>query len=436
MKTMKVALLATAALAAVSASARADDAAAIKAQLEALTARIAQLEAAPSVPAGYSLLTVSQGTPIVVPGYEVLRKDALAYGDTATVIGIMPTADMPASTTIEWSGYARAAIAYSDYSDNNDHPDPQPDSYVADDDGFDVFSRGQLKVVGKTDTAVGEVGAQLEIRGNIEGQRGDDEANERLYFEQYWGWWAMTPELTLGGGFAGSLANVGYGYDGACNCYYTDNADVYSNPGDTSQMRLTYASGPLSFAVAVEDASGSGASWGDGNDLGVAGEVKYSGDVVSGEVSAVWRGAPETASVPWKDYSLSTTTDTADFWQVGAGLGFALGDMASISLAANLGETNYGADFWNVNGLISANLSDTVHGEVAAGYKEYGTAQGWTGNYDRNIWAVMAGLYYDPVPQLTIGLEAEYSELTQNDDGNPDYEQDATTIDLVTVFRF
>ena len=40
-----------------------------------------------------------------------------------------------------------------------------------------------------------------------------------------WGYWAMTPELTFGGGYAGSLGNIGYGYDGACTCYYTDNAD-------------------------------------------------------------------------------------------------------------------------------------------------------------------------------------------------------------------
>ena len=55
----------------------------------------------------------------------------------------------------------------------------------------------------------------------------------------------MTPELTLGGGYSGSLGNIGYGYDGACNCYYTDNADVCFDPGDTSQMRLSYASGPM-----------------------------------------------------------------------------------------------------------------------------------------------------------------------------------------------
>ncbi len=108
MKTMKVALLATAALAAVSVSARADDAAAIKAQLEALTARIAQLEAAPAVPAGFSLLTVSEGTATKVPGLDSNSPNDRTVGDKVTVMGIMPTADAPAETTLEWSGFVRA----------------------------------------------------------------------------------------------------------------------------------------------------------------------------------------------------------------------------------------------------------------------------------------------------------------------------------------
>ena len=88
---------------------------------------------------------------------------------------------------------------------------------------------------------------------------------------------------------AGSLGNIGYGYDGACNCYYTDNADVAFDPGDTSQLRLSYASGPMSAAVALEDASGVGTSWGDYDALGVAAEIKYSGDSFNGEISGVWR---------------------------------------------------------------------------------------------------------------------------------------------------
>ena len=235
MKTMKVALLATAALAAVSVSARADDTAAIKAQLEALTARIAQLEAGPAVPTGFSLLTISEGAATVVPGSEVLNKDAVAEGGKATVIGIMPTADLPATTTIEWSGYVRAAIIYTSV----DGPDD-----------YDVKTRGQITVVGKTDTAVGEVGAKVTLRANADGL-----GDVSYVSPTAWGWWAMTPEWTVGGGYQGSLGNIGYGYDGACSCYYTDNADVAMNPGDVTQMRLSFASGPLSMGLAIEDAS-------------------------------------------------------------------------------------------------------------------------------------------------------------------------------------
>ena len=74
MKVMKLALLGTAALAAVSVSARADDLSALKAQIEALQADVAALQAAPSVPAGYSLMTVSEGDRIVVPGLEYERQ--------------------------------------------------------------------------------------------------------------------------------------------------------------------------------------------------------------------------------------------------------------------------------------------------------------------------------------------------------------------------
>ena len=200
MKTMKVALLATAALAAVSVSARADDTAAIKAQLEALTARIAQLEAAPAVPVGFSLLTISEATQTVVPGVEVLNKDRAASGDTATVIGILPTADAPASASIEWSAYVRAAIVYRDYGDETfDMRLDGADIDLGDDD-IDVYARGQLKVVGKTDTAVGEVGVQMRMRGDFDGA---NTMRYGVYFKEAWGWWAMTPELTLGGGYSG-----------------------------------------------------------------------------------------------------------------------------------------------------------------------------------------------------------------------------------------
>ena len=390
MNMFKMALLGGAALAVSAASAQADDLEALKAQIESLNARVATMEAAPSVPNGYSLLTISEGAQPTIPGLEMSARDKANVGDKATVISVLPTADAPAATEITWSGYARAAIVYFDTDIRGDDGD------------LDVYARGQIKVSGKTETAIGEVGATVEFRGNFDGQRIVG-TNHAVYIEQAWGYWAMTPELTLGGGFAASLGALGHGYDGKCNCYYTDNADVYF-AGDTSQMRLSYASGPLSMAIALEDASGLGGAWDNnlaGDGLGGAGEVKYSGDLFSAELAAVYRD----------------TETNDDFYQVGVGATVALGDMAALSGTAFMGSVD-ADDYWGATLLASVNLSDEIHAEVAGGYKEYDS---------HDVAAVLAGIYYDPVSQLTIGLEGEWI-----DDANVESVQ----LDLVTVFRF
>ena len=169
MNAIKIALLGTAALAAVSVSARADDLSDLKAQIEALNGRISQLEATPSVPAGYQLLSVSKGPAIVVPSRDVDN----GYGATATNIGILPTADVPASTNIQWVGFARAALVYSNTRWSGSLPlavAPAVNGTLpAGGKDFDIFARGQVKVTGTTDTAVGEVGATVTLRGNFDG---------------------------------------------------------------------------------------------------------------------------------------------------------------------------------------------------------------------------------------------------------------------------
>jgi len=149
-------------------------------------------------------------------------------------------------------------------------------------------------VTATTDTAVGEIGVKIQMEAEYDGIESEENFSE-IEFNVAWGYWAMTPELTFGGGYAGSLGNIGYGMDGACTCHYY--STVGFNPGDTSQMRLTYASGPFSAAIALEDASIQGDSGDDEtlasyseDQLGVAGEIKYSGDMFSGEISGVWRG--------------------------------------------------------------------------------------------------------------------------------------------------
>ncbi len=475
MKSIKLALMGGAALAVTSAVAHADELDALKAQIETLNARVAAMEATPAVPAGYSLLAISEGPRVNTPGLDITWKgtESAAYGNEATYITVLPTADAPAGATITWSGYAKAGVVYNNTSNDvktkyraYKGDDWRTIGHLSQDSGdTDILARGQLRVTAATDTAVGEVGVDIRLRADFNGN-----GKSNVYSDVAWGYWAMTPEVTFGGGYAGSLGNIGYGYDGACSCYFTDSADLSFNPGDTTQLRLTYASGPLTAAVAFEDASKFDKNDGETNNtdkLGVAGELKYSGDAVNGEISAVWRDTDDN------DFS-----GVNDLWQIGAGLGFNLGDRASLSLAAAYGQGPYqkvasnsspdsgdittafpfNNTWWGITGLASVNLTEEVHAEIGAGYKsrsgdDYDDGEVSSDGLDGNHWGILGGIYYDPVAQLTIGVEAEYYvnensyTLTCVDDtgcGNaPEDAQaqiegtnDNFTLDFVSVWRF
>jgi len=176
---------------------------------------------------------------------------------------------------------------------------------------------------------VGEVGVELKMRADFNGNGTVD-----VYMKTAWGYWAMTPELTLGGGYAGSLGNIGYGYDGACTCYYTDNAD-----GGTSirvipprcvcpQRFRSVLHGGRHRRRRREQRLRPGQLRAGLDRSGAAGEIKYSGDAFSARSRRRSRCLDS-------DYFYD---DVSSLWQIGAGVGFNLGDMASISLAAAVGE--------------------------------------------------------------------------------------------------
>ena len=154
--------------------------------------------------------------------------------------------------------------------------------------------------------------------------------------------------------------------------------------------------------------------------------AKYSGDAFNAEVSAVWHdGGANVAAAVGPPVVFAATTD--DSWQVGAGLGFALGDMASLSLGAATGHIVNGQDFWSASILASADLSDTITAEISYGMKNYDAPNtNWVANPD--VDAALAGIYYEPVDQLTVGVEAEWI--------NPQGSSNSTTVDFVTVYRF
>ena len=418
MNMIKFALLGTAAIAAVSVSAQAStasDIAALKAEIAALSAKVAANEAQTTVPAGFQLVTVSSQPAIDVPGIGSVGRDV-------TTIAIVPTADAPASTVIQWSGFVRAALVYSngaDYGLAAVNPTSEPVDLAltpTDKVYFDVMSRGQINVVGKTDTAVGEVGAQMSVRANWAATGGFNGGNAGAVVSNAWGWWKMTPDLTLAGGFNGSLSAIGYGYDGACSCYYTDNAaQGTAINGDVAQMRLTYASGPMSVAVAIEDGHTTvGAT--NNNALAVAAKIAYIGDLFSAAVNGAYEpnygGAGTEAS-----------------YVVGVGVGFGLGDIGKISANGEIGSGQLTNDnFYKASILGSLNISDQAHVELGYGFAHFDRfSTFYPLGVDQS--AVLAGVYYEPVSQLTIGLEGEYIKNNVDD-------QASVSADLVTVFRF
>jgi hypothetical protein len=390
MKTMKLALLATAAVAAVTVSARADEVSDLKAQLEALNARVAQLEAAPALPAGYSLVTTSEIAPLSLTGEKTA--EAQMY-KSSNRIAVLPTADAPAATTIDWDLEVRAAITYYD-----------EDKGTSDDDGVAVHARGRIRVKASTDTSVGTVGVDLRVQGGFDSSSylttyfGSTAYNNAI-MNIAWGWWQMTPEWTLGGGYTGSLNDPGHGMDG----WATYGNTVWFGVSDQEQLRLTYSSGPLTWAVALED--------NDAADIGIAlaSRMDYSGDTISASLAGFYM-----------------PIDSAkDYWQIAAGADFSLGDMATLSVSAAFAET-----YWGASAYAKMDLTDATYFEVSAGYAnpDNGVFNVNPNGSDDSYMLLNAGIYWAPVDQLSIGLQADH--YFQKGSSDP------TSVSFVTWFRF
>jgi len=389
MKAMKIALLGTAALAAVSVSARADNLSDLKAQIEALNARVASIETSPSMPAGYSAVTFSK------------------VGNNH-IISIMPTADMPAATSIVWSGYVRAAVV----AEGKGYPTTNRDNHAV-----DIRTRAYLTVVGTTDTAVGEVGAKIKFMENSNGFHSTNTGNNDMTTDGYWGWWKMTPNLTFGGGVDGSLAKSGYGLDNCANCFYTATGGaIFNNPeGDPSQLRLSYADGPMSFAVALEDGNN---SYGAPNSsaFGFAGKAGYAGDSFAVDIQGGYWGN-----------SHSMFGEPA--WSVSAGAQAGMG-MFTVSAAVGM-MSGHGTsdDQTRASLLLKAKLSDAIYAE--GGVSHTWNTQLGTSNFDTTTFE--GGLYYQPVSKLTIGVEGSYTSVS----GGSTYSGDGAYVaDFVSVWAF
>jgi len=455
MKMMKWALLGGAAFAVMSTSAQADELSALKAQLEALQSRVTQLEAQPatSMPSGYSLLSIRDGGGVYSTPAEPMRNRI--DPNSGITISVLPTADVAPAAEISVSGEIRTLLLFSDngFIDNHDlffHRFIDEDGEIEDvflgstsDDSshLDVQARGRLVVQGKVDTAVGEVGARIRLQG---GNPFDSGTNNNTLMNQAYGWWKFAPNWQLIAGYWDTTAAIQSGVDWD----FTVGATGGPSDKNVEQMRLVYGTdGPFSLAIAVEDtdsvvtgttkfvtsdgdrfATGFFSGTSDrGQFPAIAGYIMYNNDNLMFQLAGVWQ---------------DDQFGDQDDWGIGAGARVGLGDMFTITAAAiwadgyngwsndlGMGEDD---DFWAASVGLIFNIAEATRAELGVGFEDI-NGDNFRDGFDQDVWTVTGGLYWDPVSQVTVGLQANYQDFGKD---NGDLIEDAGFDDQVWQVRF
>jgi len=243
-----------------------------------------------------------------------------------------------------------------------------------------------------------------------------------------WGYWQMTPNLQLGGGFTDSLAAIQASVD------WNGNAVLNGfNAGPTnqsvSQFRLTYSDGGLTLAASLEDNN-------NGDIPALAGYVGF--DTGSFLINA---------SAIWADDDSTGFNDTDDDWMIGVGVIGHLGDMLRIEAAANTGDGYtpgvYGIEnvnendmqYWSASVLAVLSFASNMSLELDFGYTnldhENDEALAVAEQVEK-LWSIGGALYWDPVDQLTLGWGVGWN---RQEDGEDD-QYDNITAGFGAWFRF
>ena len=263
-KWIRRALLGGVAMAVMATGAQADDLSDLKAQIEALQARVNTIESrGAALPEGVSLITFQRGSKEIamVGGDDTKLIDKAPEGRGFT-IAITPTADLPApATEITLSGSIRTLALWGKSKISNV---PAGSTLTAgSDNDFDLAARGTLNIRSKTDTAVGQVRTRIQIRNQFSGfgfrapamgagindPVDGDATTTQVEARLAYGEWDFMPGWTLLAGHAGQIAAV-------TNVAYPTQPAMYGLDSTRhNQIRLTYSGGPISFGVGIENPS-------------------------------------------------------------------------------------------------------------------------------------------------------------------------------------
>ncbi len=340
-------------------------------------------------------------------GARAENLDALKTQMDTLTLDAVADAPAAATTTVTFDGYIRAAIVTGRRVDTVGNPALVPGGLVgnfagavsgpSDNYATDVRARAGVSVHGKTDTAVGEVGVNINLLAPANDVRGIyNSGNGAVTTDGFNGYWKFTPNLTLSAGILGALSKSSYSFDATCTCAYNDpfGAIIGSPQGDPTAFRIAYADGPLTFAAQLEDTNNVGNS----SAVGGTAKIGYAMDIFGFDLNGgYWGNAGGNAA-----YSVSG----------GIGINF-----APISLGVAVGTGNNGS-------FVSSNLAANQNFTVASGYAkaalgdsaslEFGVFHDFsalsitTQDKTAGLTSFDAGLYYSPVKQLKFGLEGNY----------------------------
>jgi hypothetical protein len=457
-------LLAGTAAAMLTTTAQADELSTLKAQLAALQSQVNQIQSQPAqaAPSGLGSLTYDRGQGGNTWGVKPATEITSGNDDTGFTIAVTPTADLPAPVAeVTVYGYVAAHVAY-DFDEALGLTNSFSASSIGSGGGDHISitaNQSRFGIKSKIDTSVGQIRTQIEgdFMGNFTGGSGGTLGHVRLRHAV--GHWDMTPNWTFTAGqtwMTAALLPIG-----ASTVDFAGSLLTYSR---RPQLRLTYADGPLSWAVAIENpeletttnmpnfaaflqydiagghqfiVTGEVADWdgaayaGDGfgrcSDAG--NNNLFPGERVTEDACFAFQSADR-----WRDSSAVAGNDELG-WAIQAGANFNLADVATLTAGVGYGEGllvdkfifEEGFGIINTNGDpleaiafvvgLSFGLLETATFNTQFSYVEALDDQFGTDPKDR-VYKVHANVLWQPVKQMRMGWEVIWAQAHFQNSGD------------------
>jgi opacity protein-like surface antigen len=383
-KWLRQALLGSVALGVMATGAQADELSELKAQLEGLQNRVDQIEQQPTyaaLPEGASFITLNRGS-VELPNYgtQAARDASNMPADRGFTIAVTPTADLPAPISeVVIYGFVKGDVIYDfdkDLGDAFHVPNLWSSNGVGDNHVRLHARQSRFGIRSRTDTAIGQIRTQIEGDFFSEGNR--------YRLRHAYGEWDMTPRWTF---LAGQTWRTAVLLPiGVPTVDFSSSAGIGGFPR-AAQVRMTYHSGPISWAVAIESPTHtSAAKWPN-----LSSYLQF--DAPGGHQFIV------TGTV-----ADQRDTDFSDNvgWAVQAGANINLADIATLTVGGIYGQGQH-CQYMSQVGAFCGNLIDADKG----GLDDFMTDDGW---------GLTAGLSFGLTNTTTFNVQYGFNRVN-NDSG-------------------